>query len=739
MEGFINSELINSSLEHINLSFIDEPLLSITYAEPVSKTYINKSVISKNEQSYDDNIISLGDLLPAKDFIIKNNNQSFVTTMPEFFQSMQFITSQNQDVNKPTNCNQTLFISIIPENQNTPTSENIIKFPQDTSIEVITDMTLSKSNEILTDHSNRQCILLSKKKTRLEEELLYKINVPLCSSIAEKTNDCSSGVIKLMNTIVMNSFKTKDHFICDLCLQEFDKWLQYKQHRLEHFSDEPLKGYKTLCNNNREPSSPKKHSSIRDDETVNGCQNEEIHFRSQKVYRKTLTNSSGHKMHKKEHNLKSISSVKKHKTINIAVKTPTKLLVTAVKKFKCNSCEWSFHKLSLLKRHLRTHTGEKPFKCNLCSKYFTQKNSLSRHQLRHEGLLPFKCDYCSLKFSQKVHLLNHVRRCHAVIKEPTRIHKCNKCSCVYNSVNALTKHFNMHHNVKNRRLKECKKKSLLKSDQSDMTNSIIKDPSEVEKWLNTFCEDLQNSDNKSLIVNSRTKLGQLEDSLNANGNEFKNEFKSIIREKNAESDEIIYEDLQIENSPFSFLNGSEITCTATNQRFQPELKKMFNEKKQDVGNDCKYEADISLDNTNPSSKLQNKNTNGLTEACNNAEPMMLYMPNITISLEKEKKMEKYLKLKKCQFCSKVFKKNADLERHERIHTGCKPFKCKMKRAVCSKCNGLFATTSSLKVHMRQHTGEKPFKCPMCGDTFRTSGHMHTHILIHERKKNLKCL
>lgn len=31
------------------------------------------------------------------------------------------------------------------------------------------------------------------------------------------------------------------------------------------------------------------------------------------------------------------------------------------KKFKCDQCDWSFNKSNLLRRHMRTHTGEKPF------------------------------------------------------------------------------------------------------------------------------------------------------------------------------------------------------------------------------------------------------------------------------------------------------------------------------------------------------------------------------------------
>ncbi|XP_076670030.1 uncharacterized protein LOC143369679 isoform X2 [Andrena cerasifolii] len=121
-----------------------------------------------------------------------------------------------------------------------------------------------------------------------------------------------------------------------------------------------------------------------------------------------------------------------------------------------------------------------------------------------------------------------------------------------------------------------------------------------------------------------------------------------------------------------------------------------------------------------------------------------------VSME-EKERKEYTN--KCKYCPKTFRKPSDLIRHERTHTGERPYRCDYcsksfavkctldshmkvhtgkKTFRCHVCSSLFATKGSLKVHMRLHTGSKPFKCPICDSRFRTSGHRKVHLLKHTR-------
>jgi uncharacterized Zn-finger protein len=63
------------------------------------------------------------------------------------------------------------------------------------------------------------------------------------------------------------------------------------------------------------------------------------------------------------------------------------------------------------------------------------------------------------------------------------------------------------------------------------------------------------------------------------------------------------------------------------------------------------------------------------------------------------------------FKGKAFGSSHNLEVHNIVHTGYKPYICKM-------CGKAFARKAEIRDHERIHTGEKPYQCEFCGATFR---------------------
>lgn len=102
----------------------------------------------------------------------------------------------------------------------------------------------------------------------------------------------------------------------------------------------------------------------------------------------------------------------------------------------------------------------------------------------------------------------------------------------------------------------------------------------------------------------------------------------------------------------------------------------------------------------------------------------------------------------CTYCPRLFKHKRSRDRHIKLHTGDKKYKCQQCDSAFSrryvKANFLnstncfcahFSFSDHLKIHMKTHDSRKPYKCGTCNRGYNTAAALSSHQQSHLKQES----
>ncbi|XP_075224189.1 uncharacterized protein LOC142326011 isoform X2 [Lycorma delicatula] len=127
--------------------------------------------------------------------------------------------------------------------------------------------------------------------------------------------------------------------------------------------------------------------------------------------------------------------------------------------YKCDKCEKTFHRKSLLTIHVMSHVPkeEQPFVCCKCARRFHCEALLRNHERVHlpkEERLIFPCRLCQKMFSSKSAVSTHMKAVH--LRE--RPFVCDQCGHSFTSKGILQEHLTIHSDDAPWNCSKCNKK-----------------------------------------------------------------------------------------------------------------------------------------------------------------------------------------------------------------------------------------------------------------------------------------
>ena len=168
------------------------------------------------------------------------------------------------------------------------------------------------------------------------------------------------------------------------------------------------------------------------------------------------------------------------------------------KPFLCKICNKSFNEKGNLKTHLRFHSELRPFKCPYCNKSYKTNGHLKDHiDIKHRKIKKYSCEYCDKKFGRISTLKAHNRTHTGEKNYKCKLEGCNKC---FAEKGNMEMHYQRHLKKLNKNINQIieKKKYGKKKIEHDYEQKI----KEAIDCLNTTYQRKDNTiKNDSIKVN----------------------------------------------------------------------------------------------------------------------------------------------------------------------------------------------------------------------------------------------